>query len=94
MNQILKIAELISTVMDREFGPLEKDALVSIRVDWEGQVEVHVTERYFEEQFSDYHWKQVDQPRHDNIRMSFETTSGNKVFCLKSCKFDTVRASL
>ena len=90
MNQILKIAELISTVMDREFGPLEKEALVSIGVSWEGKVEVHVTETYFEEHFADIHWTRHEQPRHNNLRLSFETDSGIKVFCLKKVLYGIV----
>ena len=90
MNQILKIAELISTVMDREYGPLEKEALISIHVSWAGKVEVHVDEVYFEEHFADIEWTRHEQPRHNNIRLSFETDSGIKVFCLKKALFGVV----
>ena len=90
MNQMLKIAELISTVMDRELGPLEKEALVAIRVSYDGKVEAHVGEHYFEEHFSDIQWTRHEQPRYNNIRLSFETDSGIKVFCLKKALFGVV----
>ena len=89
MNQILKIAELFSAVMDREFGPLEKDGLVGININYGGDISVHVTDQYYDENFGDYLSKEVDQPRHGNVRHSFKTEFG-EIFCLKKAKFGRV----
>ena len=90
MNKIIKLTELFSAVVAREVGKLEKDGLVSISADYNGVIKIHVTQEYFEEHFSNYETKSVDWPKHGNTRISFETDSGNEIFCLKACKFERV----
>ena len=91
MNQILKIAELFKTVMDRECGPLEEGGLVGIHINYKGRIEMHVTDEYFDENFDHYHCKVVDNPRLGNERVSFETDSGNEIFCLRKVEYTRAR---
>ena len=90
MNQIIKLTELFSAVLAREVGKLERDGIVSIHGDYNGKISIHVTQEYFAEHFSHYITKQVDWPAHGNVRVSFETDSGNEIFCLKACEYKRV----
>jgi len=91
MNQILKMTELFKAVVDREMGDLEKEGLISIHADYRGKISIHVTEEYFDKHFDHYHCKSVDQPRHGNERVSFETESGNEIFCLRDVEYTRAR---
>ena len=90
MNKILKMTELFSAVVAREMDKLTKDGLISIHGDYTGKINIHVTAAYFEENFSNYETKSVDSPEYSNVRLSFETTSGNEIFCLKKATFERV----
>ena len=90
MNQIIKLTELFSAVVAREMDKLTKDGLVGIAGDYTGKISIHVTDAYFEEHFSGYETKSVDWPAHNNTRISFETDSGNEIFCLKKATFERV----
>ena len=90
MNQILKIAELFTAVVNREIGKLEKDGLVSIHCGYDDVIQIHVTEQYFSQHFSQYEAKEHDMPAHGNVRVSFETDSGNEIFCLRATEFKRV----
>ena len=90
MNQIIKLTELFSAVVAREVGKLEKQGLVGISGDYNGKISIHVTEEYFAEHFSHYITKSVEWPAHGNVRISFETDSGNEIFCLKACEYKRV----
>ena len=90
MNRIIKMTELFKAVVDREMGKLEKDGLISIHANYTGRISIHVTDEYFDEHFSNYEVKEVDMPSHGNVRLSFETDSGNEIFCLKKVEFRRV----
>jgi len=91
MNKMLKIAELFNAVLEREMNQPEKDGLVGIHVSFKGEISIHVTDEYFDEHFDHYHCKSVDQPRHGNERVSFETESGNEIFCLRAVEYTRAR---
>ena len=90
MNKIIKLTELFSAVVAREMDKLTKDGLVSITADYTGMIKIHVTDEYFDQHFSHYETTSVDWPAHNNTRISFETDSGNEIFCLRKATFERV----
>lgn len=90
MNRIIKMTELFKAVVDREMGKLEKDGLVSISGDHTGKISIHVMPEYFDEHFSNFEVKEDDWVHHGKVKVSFETDSGNEIFCLREVEYKRV----
>jgi hypothetical protein len=86
LNQVEKIAELITAVIEREKP--EGMALMAISNTW-GKVEIQVDQAYFDKHFEGVgvevseHSRQYDQH-------SWMTPCGAKVFCLKDASWERV----
>jgi hypothetical protein len=86
LNQVEKIAELITAVIEREKP--EGIALMGISNTW-GAVEIQVDSDYFDRHFHGVGVEITDHSR-DHDCHSWTTASGAKIFCLKKAKWQRV----
>ena len=88
MNSIVKMADMIQMLYDRE----DSKPIISVSVTTPGNTEIHVTAEYFDEHFGGFTHEVTPWPRQEKIHLGYTTPSGALVFCLKDATWEVTAA--